>query len=53
MTVNVTPQTITAAFAFIGAVVGKMGVLSYCGRIPDYVVEHLGAKSIVHCNHMG
>lgn len=34
-------------------VLGKIGVISYCGYIPEYVVEKLGAKSNVYCNHMG
>lgn len=37
----------------VAKLLGKIGVLSYCGKIPDYVVEKLGAKSFVHCNHMG
>ena len=32
---------------------GKIGVLSYCGLMPEYVVEKLGKTSNVYENHMG
>ena len=34
-------------------ILGKIGVISYCGLIPDYVVERLGKASNVYDNHMG
>ena len=37
----------------VAKLLGKIGVLSYCGFLPEYVVERLGKKSFVHCNHMG
>ena len=34
-------------------ILGKIGVISYCGLIPDYVVQKLGKVSNVFDNHMG
>lgn len=34
-------------------VLGKIGVISYCGLMPNYIVERLGKASNVYENHMG